>query len=107
MIQIVSTSHKLANERQSFGGVGGYHYQPETTVVVWSDGTRLVVEDQTAVATYRDSSYKLQRIAITLHDGIVEHWIRAISIRLQRDVPVSNRLADRVRNWNTDTSRAA
>lgn len=106
MISITNTTHSHANAYSSIGGVGGYGYQPETTVVRWSDGTMLVVEDCHATATYKGISHKLQNIGTTLHDNIVEHWTRAISKRLERDVP-STRLQDRVRNWNTDTSRAA
>lgn len=107
MIQIVNTHHTYGQGYPSIGGLGGYVTMPETTRVEWSDGTQLVVEDQDARAIYQGITYRLNRIHTSLHDGIVEHWIERISIRLQKDVPASTRLADRVRNWNSDTSRAA
>lgn len=107
MIQIVSTNHTNGNCYPSIGGVGGFNYQSETTTVEWSDGTRLIVEGYYAKAIYQGTSYELNQINTSLHDGIVEHWKRAISIRLQRDVEPSTRLQDRLRNWNADTNRAA
>lgn len=102
MIKVISTRHLHSQTFTTIGGAGGYGYRPETTVVEWSDGTRLVVEDSSATAFYHQKVYKLDRISSTLHENIVDHWTRAISIRLQRDVGPTNRLAERVRNWRTD-----
>lgn len=92
-ITITDTRHIYANEYRSIGGVGGYGYQEETSIVEWSDGTQLIVEDYRAKAIYKGQTYQLRQFSSD-HATIVAHWSRAISARLQRD---TGTLADRVR----------
>lgn len=109
MITIINTRHSNANEYSSIGGVGGYSYRDETTVVTWSDGTQLIVEGFEAKAIYKGTTYRLDRFS-TLHDTVVEHWTAAISKRLKKDEPTlvervrggirKEEIAERVQAWN-------
>lgn len=102
MITITDTRHTPGQAYPTMGGVGGFGFQPETTEVEWSDGTRLIVEGCHASAIYKGTNYKLPRLSTSLHDDIARRWTRAISVRLQRDVTPNTRLQDRVRDWRTE-----
>lgn len=97
MIIVTNTRHTHVEHYPSMGGVGGFSYQPETSIVEWSDGTRLTVEDNRATACYRGECYPLPQLDTSIHAEIVSRWQRAISIRLQGDVAPSARLQDRAR----------
>lgn len=102
MIKVTSTRSAPSAAQPSHSGVGGYLYQPETTTVEWSDGTRLVVEDSQAKAVYKGKTYCLPHLGTSIHGELVRRWTRAISIRLQQDLGKVTRLQDRLRNWKTD-----
>lgn len=106
-ITVTSTRHHYGDCAPSIGGIGGFSYVPESTTVVWSDGTLLEVEDQHATATYRGHNYKLPRIDSSLHGNIVTYWTRLITKRLQRDTAPSPSLTGRVREgWKSPQSSA-
>lgn len=103
-ITITDTRRIQSECYPSIGGVGGYQYQPDTTVVTWSDGTRLVVTECSATAEYRGTTYKMPHLNTSIHDEVARRWTAAICQRLQRDMHSSG-LADRVRaGWQSDAA---